>query len=152
MLPRETTYKLAGRRHRSEAEKLSADDLCEREIRFDPLQPGQLELAAEALAAIPGVEVSAGEHPDSLHVSYNLATHSCDELEKQLEAVGLTLDRSLFARLQRAMVHFCEETRQRNLNAPARLIKQSSEVYVQAYEHHPHGDHDDTPPDLRQVR
>lgn len=152
MLRRETTYELAGRHHRSAEDKLSPDALCEREIRFEAIEPTQLELAAQALAAIPGVKVAPAEHPAALHVSYNLAAHTCDELEEQLEALGLKLDHSLYGRLRRAMVHFCEETRRRNMAAPQRLIKQSSEVYVQAYAHHPHGDHDETPPELRQDR
>lgn len=152
MLRRETAYQLAGRRHRSAEDKLPADGVVEREIRFEAIEAAQLELAAQALAAIPGVKVGPAQHPAALTVSYNLAAHTCDELEEQLEALGLHLDHSLYGRLRRAMVHFCEETRRRNLTAPQRLIKQSSEVYVQAYAHHPHGDHDDTPEDLRQDR
>lgn len=152
MLRRETAYQLAGRRHRSAEDRLPEDGACEREIRFDHISPAQLEQASVALAAIPGVKVWPASTPDALNVSYNLALHTCDELEEQLEKLGLTLDHSLYGRLRRAMVHFCEETRRRNLSAPQRLIKQSSEVYVQAYEHHPHGDHDDTPPELRQAK
>lgn len=152
MLRRETAYQLAGRHHRSAEERLPEEGLCERDIRFEHITPEQLEQAAQALAAIPGVKVQPAAAPEALHVSYNLALHTCDELEEQLEKLGLQLDHSLYGRLRRAMVHFCEETRRRNLSAPQRLIKQSSEVYVQAYEHHPHGDHDDTPPELRQAK
>lgn len=152
MLRRETAYQLAGRNHRSAEDKLPEDAVCEREIRFEPIEAAQLALAAEALARIPGVKVAPASHPDALIVSYNLAAHTCDELESELEQLGLKLDASLYGRLRRAMVHFCEETRRRNMSAPQRLIKQSSEVYVHAYENHPHGDHDDTPMDLRQDR
>ena len=34
--------------------------------------------------------------------------------------------------------------------ADERLIKQSNEVYIQAWDHHVHGDHDDTPLELRE--
>lgn len=151
MLRRETAYRLAGRRHQP-ADALPEDAMCRREITLDPVSAGQLDDAIHALASIPGVTVERSEHPDSVVVSYNLASHSCDELEEQLKRIGVELDHSLYARLMRAMVHFCEDTRRRNMSAPQRLIKQSNEVYVKAYEHHPHGDHDDTPPDLREYK
>jgi hypothetical protein len=52
----------------------------------------------------------------------------------------------------RALIVFSEETELDNLQQPERLIKKSNEVYIKAYEHHPHGDHDDTPPDVREYK
>jgi len=49
-------------------------------------------------------------------------------------------------------VYFCEETQMRNMRVPERLIKKSHLVYSKAWEHHPHGDRDDTPAELRQDR
>ena len=36
------------------------------------------------------------------------------------------------------------------MRMPQRLIKKSNEIYVKAWEHHAHGDHDDTPLELRE--
>jgi hypothetical protein len=50
------------------------------------------------------------------------------------------------------VLYFCEDTQMRNLRQPERLIKKSNEIYVKAWQHHPHGDHDDTPAELRDYR
>jgi hypothetical protein len=52
----------------------------------------------------------------------------------------------MYSKLMRTVVYFCEETQMRNMRVPERLIKKSHEVYSKAWEHHPHGDHDETPP------
>jgi hypothetical protein len=52
----------------------------------------------------------------------------------------------------RMMIAYAEETQLRNMRMPERLIKKSHEVYSRAWDHHLHGDHDDTPPDMRQDR
>ena len=65
---------------------------------------------------------------------------------------GFHLDNSMYSKLMRTVVYFCEETQMRNMRVPERLIKKSHEVYSKAWEHHPHGDHDETPPELRQER
>jgi len=38
------------------------------------------------------------------------------------------------------------------MRCPQRLIKQSHEVYVKAWGAHLHGDHDDTPQELRDYK
>ena len=65
---------------------------------------------------------------------------------------GFHLDRSLLIRLHRALIYYVEDTQVHNLRSPERLIKQSHEVYIQAYAHHLHGDRDETPPELREFK
>ena len=65
---------------------------------------------------------------------------------------GFHLDNSLFSKLTRALIRYCEQTQLHTLRSPQRLIKKSNEVYVKAWEHHLHGDHDDTPPELREYK
>jgi hypothetical protein len=69
-----------------------------------------------------------------------------------LRDAGFHLDSSLYSKLVRALVYFCEETQRHNLESPERLIKKSNEVYIKVYDQHPHGDHDDTPVELREYK
>jgi hypothetical protein len=80
------------------------------------------------------------------------AKYTLAGLEKALVTQGFQLSGRLTHRVQRALIHFWEETQLRNMRMPERLLKKSNEVYVKAWEQHPHGDHDDTPTDLREER
>jgi hypothetical protein len=150
MMRRETAYKLAGRHHDHPAP--GAGILKERELRFKALPPGQVERAWQALRLLKGLQVERGDNPLSLTVRYSVLDYSLETLEDALRDAGFALDNGLYAKLVRALVYFCEETQRHNLISPERLIKQSNEVYIQAWDHHPHGDHDETPPDLREYK
>lgn len=149
MMRRETAYKLAGRKHHHE--DAAEAQFCQHLIRFSSSDFSMSERAGTLLARVPGVEI-LGIRPDALRVRYSLAAHSLEELEGLLAEAGFTLNASLMERLLRGFTHFCEETRLRNMRSPQRLIKQSNAVYIEAWKHHPHGDHDDTPADLRADR
>jgi hypothetical protein len=123
-----------------------------REIRFSKLRPGQTDEARRVLAQLEHLEVEPGLLVNSVSVWYEISDYTLAALEEALVEQGFHLDSSLYSKLVRAIVYFCEDTQLRNLRQPERLIKKSNEVYVQAWEHHPHGDHDDTPPDLREYR
>lgn len=147
---RETAYKLAGRHHAQPVAGAGLDK--SREIRFSRMPPGQAASAMQSLHSLDGVLVVAGERELSLTVRYSLLDCSLEMIENTLRAEGFHLDNSVFARLLRALVYFCEETQRHNLSSPERLIKKSNEVYIKAYDQHPHGDHDDTPPELREYK
>ncbi|WP_300443049.1 hypothetical protein [Zoogloea sp.] len=149
---RETAYKLAGRKHDSASHHGGSGLAKTREIRFKAFPPGQTAQAWRSLAALRGVQVEAGSDALSLVVHYNVLDFTLELLDEALVGAGFHLDRSLFIRLHRALIYYLEETQVHNLRSPERLIKQSHEVYMQAYAHHPHGDHDDTPPDLREYK
>ncbi len=147
MMRRETAYKLAGRRH-EHRDGMAAGMEKIRELRFRALPPNQTERAWAALSELPGVSVEAGTHPRSLTVRYSILQYSLESSKRVWRRRAFT-SIALFFKLCRALVHFCEETQRHNLLSPERLLKQSNEVYIKAYEHHPHGDHDDTPVELR---
>lgn len=105
-----------------------------------------------SLRILKGLAVESGRRPLSLVVRYSIMEYSLEGLESALVEAGFHLDQSLLTRLRRAFVYFCEETQRHNLLSPERLVKQSNEVYIKAYGHHPHGDHDDTPPELREYK
>ncbi len=135
--------------HRPHALMPQAGTRKHREIRFGKLPPGQVERAFELLTRLDRLEVAPGLLPTSLSVWYDIEDHTMEALETALREAGFKLDCSLYAKLVRALVYYSEETQLRNMHGPQRLLKQSLEVYSKAWEHHPHGDHDDTPPELR---
>ncbi|NMG44501.1 hypothetical protein GPA22_12255 [Aromatoleum toluvorans] len=148
---RETAYKLAGRHH--EHPVAAAGLLKEREIRFAGYPPRQVQQALQSLRLLKGLTAAPhGEREHSIVVSYSVLEFSLEVLEDALRDAGFHLENSLYARLVRAVVYFCEETQRHNVASPERLIKQSNEVYVKVYEYHLHGDHDDTPPEFREYR
>ncbi len=120
-----------------------------REIRFAKLPPGQVEHARELLERLDGLDVAAGTMPNSIAIWYEIEDHTLEQLEAALRDQGCHLECSLYAKLIRALVYYSEDTQLRNMHGPQRLLKKSHEVYSKAWEHHPHGDHDDTPPELR---
>jgi hypothetical protein len=120
-----------------------------REIRFAELPPKQIERAYMLLARLPRLDLAPGLLSHSLSVWYDIADYTMEGLEAALNHEGFHLDTSLYAKLIRALVYYAEDTQLRNLHGPQRLIKQSHEVYCKAWQNHPHGDHDETPPELR---
>jgi hypothetical protein len=150
MMRRETAYKLAGRKHQHDNALDGAH--CHHIMRFAAEPAGQLARALAVLGQVAYLRVEMGRHADTLSVSYALSHHSLRELEAYLTEQGFVLDQSWVSRIRSAFAHFCEDTQARNASSPQRLIKQSNQVYVKAYEHHPHGDHDDTPVELREIK
>lgn len=124
-----------------------------RSILFARFPPGQIPEAADDLARLGGIAVTLQPDQRTLTVSYDLSQYALQDIERHLEDKGYHLDNSLFCKLTRALVHYLEETQLHNLAAPEKRLKRSSaQAYVKAWEHHPHGDHDDTPPEWRSYR
>jgi hypothetical protein len=120
-----------------------------REVRFAEVPLGQVERAWLLLERLKGLELAFGSAQYSISLTYEIEEHTLEGVETALRHEGFHLDSSLFAKLVRALVYYSEDTQLRNMHGPQRLIKKSHEVYSKAWEHHPHGDHDDTPPELR---
>lgn len=147
---RETAYKLAGRNH---AHPVAGAGLVkEREIRFAAFPPEQTAQAYQSLRMVKDLQVREGDKPRLLVVRYSVLDHCLEDIESALVDAGFHLSSGLYAKLTRALIYFCEETQRHNLLSPERLIKKSNEVYVKVYDYHPHGDHDETPPDLRDYK
>ncbi len=123
-----------------------------RELRFYKLKHWQIPEAYALLQALPDLEVAPGTQPNGISVWYEVTDHCMEALEKLLTDRGFHLETTLYCKLIRALVYFSEETQRRNLGQPERLIKKSHDVYSKAWEHHPHGDHDETPPELREYK
>jgi len=148
---RETAYKLAGRHH--DHPVVVAGLHKEREIRFAAYPPGQVEQALRSLRMLKGLQVTPhSERPHCLVVSYSVLEFSLEVIEDALRDAGFHLENTLYMKLVRDVVYFCEETQRHNIESPERLIKKSNEVYVKVYDHHLHGDHDDTPLEFREYK
>jgi hypothetical protein len=130
------------------------DDLRKkREILFAKFPPGQVPEAAEDLGTLDDVAVEPKYEKRSLGVAYELSAHTLRELDEHLIDKGYHLDNTLFSKLTRALIYYIEDTQLHNIGAPEKRLKRSSqEAYVKAWEHHPHGDHDDTPPEWREYK
>jgi hypothetical protein len=148
MKPRAVAARLENKSHRA-ANMCQTGNRKEREIRFAKLPPGQLERAMGYLASLPNLEVAPVSGRHALHVAYELAEYSLEELENALRNGGFHLGNNLYSKITRALIYYCEETQLHTMESPQRLIKKSNEAYVQAWTHHPHGDHDETPMELR---
>ena len=106
-----------------------------REILFSKFPPGQVPEAADAERVFRDM---AGQ-------GNKLIEHLVDK--------GFHLDNTLFTKLTRALIYYVEDTQLHNIGAPEKRLKRSAqEAYVHAWEHHPHGDHDDTPPEWREYK
>ncbi|MDR2787308.1 MAG: hypothetical protein LBD06_02905 [Candidatus Accumulibacter sp.] len=125
----------------------------ERVIRFAEFPPAQVSEAADFLGGRAGLDIVPDVADRSITVVYDLYEHSLEEIESALEDMGFHLECSLLDKLVRALIHYSEETEIHNLDAPRRLLKKSqNEAYTHAWERHPHGDHDDTPPEWREYK
>ena len=133
---------------------MSSSDLKkQREILFAKFPPGQVPEAADDLGHLDEVEAAPKIEKRAVAVAYELQQHTLQELEDHLVDKGFHLDNTLMSKLTRALIHYVEETQLHNLGAPEKRLKRSSqEAYVKAWEHHPHGDHDDTPPEWREYK
>lgn len=131
----------------------STDLKKHREILFAKFPPGQVPEAADDLQRMNEVEVAPKTEKRVVGVTYELQQHTLEELENHLEDKGFHLDNTLMSKLTRALIHYVEDTQLHNLGAPEKRLKRSAdEAYVNAWEQHPHGDHDDTPPEWREYK
>jgi hypothetical protein len=76
-----------------------------------------------------------------------------EALEKALAREGFRLKHRLLDKLKQPLIHYCEDVQYHNLKTPEPRTKNNAqEIFVKAYELHPHGNHDDTPQDLREFK
>lgn len=123
------------------------------DITFGTEPPGQVERACEFLSSLPGCKANCGSPANTLQVSYSLRDHTLEELESRLTGAGFRLNHGMLHNIGRKVVYYCEDTLRHNLDIPPYQTKQNErEVFVRAYDHEPHGDHDDTPTELRDYK
>ena len=106
-------------------------------------------------SCVSRVEKALRKLPEVTAAEVNLATEKAevrfvgraDEVLPRLVAAV-----EMWAR-ERDLRELASDTQLHNLGAPEKRLKQcSQEAYVHAWEQHPHGDHDDTPPEWREYK
>jgi len=131
----------------------SIETLKQRELFFAAEPPDQAERAFELLKGLNDLQVEPGTEPNSLRISYNLLDYSLNGLEKALIKQGFSFDNGVLHQIDRKFIHYKEEVEYHNLNIHERPTKsREREIFVNVYDSHLHGDHDDTPEDLRDYK
>jgi hypothetical protein len=112
-----------------------------------------VEQAYLLLSGMENMVVERGSNPNTLIIHYSLEHYTHEGLQSALTKEGFIFKESLLAKVHKHMVHYCEDVQYHNLSTPEHPTKKNeSEVFAQVYEHHPHGNHDDTPKDLREYK
>jgi hypothetical protein len=125
----------------------------ERVLVFDSEPTNQYFAAYMLLVGLENMHVEMGPQPNSLLIRYSVQNYSLEGLEKALAREGFRMRYSLLGNIKRHLIHYCEDVQYHNLKTPEPRTKNNSqEIFVKAYEHHPHGNHDDTPKDLREYK
>lgn len=125
----------------------------ERELVFADLPPAQTERALELLSGLYEFRVELGARPNSLRITYDIQHYSLEGLEHALEEQGFRFADHALHKIARKFIYYCEDVQYHNLKTPEWQTKtRGREIFVKVYEHHSHGDHDDTPKELREFK
>lgn len=123
------------------------------ELYFAAEPAGQLERAQVLLDGLANLRVDKGLEPNSLRISYSLRDYSLEGLEAALKKAGFCFKENLLNKLEKQLIYYGEEVQYHNLSTPEHLTKSNTPViFAKLYENHPHGDHDDTPKELREIK
>jgi hypothetical protein len=117
-------------------------------IQLYPLPHNQATHAAHYLNTLDGISAEALNETPCISVHYCLPECRLTWIENHLKQAGFHLDESILSKIKRALAHYCEDIACSNLEIPEHNVK-SRDVYVKVWDKHPHGDHDETPEELR---
>jgi len=129
------------------------EPLAYHDLFFAAEPAGQLDRAYALLCGLGNLQVEKGAEPNSLRISYSLRDYALEGLDAALKKAGFCFKENLLDKLGRKFIYYCEEVQYHNLNTPEHLTKSNTPVvFAKLYENHPHGDHDDTPKELREYK
>jgi len=125
-----------------------------RELVFADEPHEQIAKAYKLLEGLADCKVERSEKTNTLVVSYSLEHYTLEGLARALTEQGFVLDNNLLHRISRQVIYYCEDTELHNMDVPDHPTKKrEKEIFIQAYDHHLHGDHDETtPPELRRYK
>ena len=128
-------------------ENVAPELIKHREIRFcrlhpDPQQAQTVMLLLSGIDGILGVRLAEGE---CVQVSYDLSRLSIKIIDEALIELGFHLDNSLFSKLMRALYYYAEEAQCANLGSRDSRSHQTLDIFIQRYQHLPHGCRDNRP-------
>lgn len=125
----------------------------ERLLVFTEEPADQVEQAYLLLSGLNNFEVERGPGKFSLRIRYSVVHYSLEGLQKALLKEGFRFNFSLLDRIKHTLVHYCEDVQYHNLKTPEPRTKNNSqEVFVKAYEQHPHGDRVETTPESSEAK
>ena len=129
---------------------LPSDIQKTRDVVFAGLPPGQAKRAFEILRGFAGLDVQlmAERH---IRVAYNVQDYTLEVIEESLVVAGFHLDDAIMQKLKRALARYCESVQRQNLQAPE-TDKRVKQAYASAWQHHAHGDRDETPKEWREYK
>lgn len=128
-----------------------ADNEKVRQLSFARLPPGQAKEALILLHDLPHLVVLSTVGETGLLIRYELPFYTLGKIEFALIDQGFHFDNSLLNKLRRSLIHYFETLQCQNMSQPEQS-ERSRRIFAQVYEHHPHGDHDDTPSEWREYR
>lgn len=128
-----------------------ADTERTRQLSFTRLPAGQAKEAFILLQNLPHLTVLSTVGDTGLIIRYELPFYTLEKIEVALIDQGFHLDNTLLTKLKRSLIHYLESTQCQNMAMPEQR-ERSRRIFAQVYEHHPHGDYDATPPELREYR
>jgi hypothetical protein len=129
------------------------EPLAYHDLYFADEPAGQLQRAYDLLAGLEKLQVEKATEPTRLRIGYSLRDYSLEGLEVALKKAGFCFKENLLNKLSKKVVYYCEEVQYHNLNTPEHLTKSNTPVvFAKLYDNHNHGDHDDTPKELREYK
>lgn len=125
----------------------------ERILVFADEPADQVEQAYLLLSGLNNFEVLREQSSTRLRIRYSVVHYSLEGLQKGLQKEGFIFNFSVLDRLKHTLIHYCEDVQYHNLKTPEPRTKNNSqEVFVKAYEQHPHGDHVDISPESTEAK
>ncbi len=123
------------------------DAIKHRELQFNPLhpEPQQAHSAMLLLSGAPGIIHLRALAAQRLAISYDVRNITLEAIEAILIETGFHLDNSLLTKLKRALHHYTEEVQRENLGCPVGESNCTRKVFVNRYQHLPHGCRDQRP-------
>lgn len=125
----------------------------QRVLVFSDNPANQLDQAFLLLRGLENFHVERAAKPNSLLIRYSIQQYSLEALETALSREGFRLEEGLWRKIKKHLIHYCEDVQYHNLKTPEHHTKKTPpEIFIKVYEHHPHGNHDDTPKELREYK
>lgn len=125
-----------------------------REVSFDALHPdpNQAQSALWWLAGVPGFLHGTVLGPQRLLLHYDVQHLTLTMIETALSELGFHLDNSLLCKLRRALYAYCEENERAHLGLTTTTKDFTRAVFIEHYQHKPHGCRDERPAHWREYR
>jgi len=117
-------------------------EICFNRLHPDPHQAQTVMLLLSDIDGILGVRLVESER---VQVSYDLSRLSLKIIEEALIELGFHLDNSLFNKLMRALHYYSEEAQCANLGCHRGDGNHTLDIFIQRYQHLPHGCRDNRP-------